>query len=144
MVDVSAKESTKRRAVASGLIRFSNPEVAKQIAANSNKKGDVLGVARISGIMAVKQTPTLIPLCHPIMTTKIKNNLELVGDEVRVECIVECVGPTGVEMEALVGASITLNTVYDMCKAVDRHMIITDLQVVEKHGGKHDFQINNT
>lgn len=141
MVDVSEKQATKRRAIATGIIRFHEPAVAQQILENTNKKGDVLGVARVAGIMAVKQTPKLIPLCHPIMTTKIKNNLELQGDSVHVECTVECVGPTGVEMEALVGASMTLSTVYDMCKAIDKHMTITDLRVVEKVGGRHDFSL---
>lgn len=149
MVDVGMKNSTKRSATAIGRIYFSNRIPSQQIQENSNKKGDVLGVARIAGIMAAKQTSNLIPLCHPIAISKIKNNLSLSTGEgkpdgrtfVDVETTVQCIGPTGVEMEALVGANITLTTIYDMCKAVDKHMEITGVKVVQKQGGKHDFDI---
>lgn len=140
MVDVGDKRHTKRSATATGKIEFSNKNAAQQILDNNNKKGDVLGVARIAGIMAVKQTSALIPLCHPLATTKIKNNLQLDESGVKVEITVECFGPTGVEMEALVGASITLNTIYDMCKAVDKHMVINGLKITEKKGGRNDFR----
>lgn len=141
MVDVAGKAETKRRATAVGRILFANHEVPKLIESNSLKKGDVLSVARIAGIMAAKQTSSLIPLCHPLPITKIQNNLIMESNAVRVECTVECTGKTGVEMEALVGATMTLNTVYDMCKAVDRHMELKDIKVVEKSGGKHDFSL---
>lgn len=148
MVDVGMKDSTKRTATAIGRIYFSNSIPIQQIQENSNKKGDVLGVARIAGIMAAKQTSNLIPLCHPIAISKIKNNLNPsveVGSDGRtyvdVETTVQCYGPTGVEMEALVGANITLTTIYDMCKAVDKHMEIGGVKVIQKQGGKHDFDI---
>lgn len=143
MVDVSNKQVTKRRATATGYIQFSNNKVAEMIAGNSMKKGDVLSVARVAGIMAAKQTSNLIPLCHPLAVTKIKNelNLDENNHRVLVECTVECAGQTGVEMEALVGATMTLNTVYDMCKAVDRYMKLEQIKVVEKAGGKHDFSL---
>lgn len=141
MVDVAGKAVTKRRATATGRILFSDSSVAGLIESNSMKKGDVLSVARVAGIMAAKQTSDLIPLCHPLPITKIQNMLSVESNAVKVECTVECTGKTGVEMEALVGATMTLNTVYDMCKAVDRHMELTDIKVIEKAGGKHDFSL---
>lgn len=105
------------------------------------KKGDVMGTARIAGIMAVKKTSDLIPLCHPLLITKIKNDLEVGADYVDATCTVHCNGQTGVEMEALTGVMVTLGTVYDMCKAADRHMIISDVRVVKKSGGTHDFTL---
>lgn len=102
------------------------------------KKGDVLGVAQIAGIMAAKKNAELIPLCHTLLLTSVKLNLELLPEtrEVRAECTVKCEGKTGVEMEALTGVSVALLTVYDMCKAVDKRMTIGDIHLVEKHGGK--------
>ncbi|KAA8916355.1 hypothetical protein TRICI_001498 [Trichomonascus ciferrii] len=142
MVDVSDKRVTKRIATARGEIQFSTPEVVDLIRSNSMKKGDVLGVARVAGIMAVKSTPTIIPLCHPIMITKIKNNVEVQDQStVVVETTVQCDGKTGVEMEAITGAMASLVTVYDMCKAVDKHMVISQVYVKQKQGGKHDFKI---
>lgn len=140
MVDVGSKSITQRSATAIGKIRFIKP-VGEQIRENSNKKGDVLGVARIAGIMAVKNTPQIIPLCHPIMVTKITNEVKVdEGDEsASCEVTVKCDGKTGVEMEAMTGAMATLVTVYDMCKAVDKNMVIENVKVVEKKGGKSDF-----
>ncbi|KAI0463597.1 hypothetical protein LJB42_002599 [Komagataella kurtzmanii] len=141
MVDIHEKSITHRKATASGIIRFSNNVAASLIEQDSNKKGDVLGVSRISGIMAVKNTSQLIPLCHPISITKIKVTLELdsKNNSVTSECTVECEGKTGVEMEALTGCTVSLLTVYDMCKAVDKDMIISEVQVTEKRGGKADY-----
>uniref|UniRef100_A0A060T230 Molybdenum cofactor biosynthesis protein 1 n=1 Tax=Blastobotrys adeninivorans TaxID=409370 RepID=A0A060T230_BLAAD len=140
MVDVSDKKHTHRTATAVGQIKFSTTEVTKLIEKNELKKGDALGVARIAGIMAVKATPTIIPLCHPLMITKIQNHVTIKDPStVQVRCTVKCHGQTGVEMEAMTGATATLLTVYDMCKAVDRHMTISDVKVVTKQGGTHDF-----
>lgn len=104
----------------------------------SSKKGDVLGVARIAGIQGAKQTSALIPLCHPLAITHISLDLtpDIATSSVTCLCTVETVGPTGVEMEALTGLQIALLTIYDMCKAVDRGMMITDVKLLEKHGGK--------
>lgn len=142
MVDVSDKASTKRTATATGEIIFSSPRVTELINSNSMKKGDVLGVARVAGIMAVKSTPNIIPLCHPIMITKINNSVQVAAEnKVVVETTVQCDGKTGVEMEAITGAMAGLVTVYDMCKAVDKHMVISQVYVKQKKGGKSDFSI---
>ncbi len=141
MVDVGAKASTHRVAVASGRIEM-EPRTLALIVSGTAKKGDVLGVARIAGIMAAKRTSELIPLCHPIALTRVA--LELQPQEAGPEhppgvlcrATVETVGPTGVEMEALTAVQVALLTVYDMCKAVDRGMTITAVHVREKHGGK--------
>ena len=137
MVDVGAKDVTARRAVAEGRIRMSR-ECFELVKAGRMKKGDVLGVAQVAGIMAAKKTAELIPLCHTLLLTNVKVELELLDDEsaVRAVCSVRCDGKTGVEMEALTGASVALLTVYDMCKAVDRAMEIASVHLVEKHGGK--------
>lgn len=137
MVDVGDKADTRRVAVAQGRILM-NPETLSIVLAGSAKKGDVLGVARIAGIMAAKKTSELIPLCHPLALTHV--NIGFVTD-VKNSCIIskataETTGPTGVEMEALTAVQIALLTIYDMCKAVDRGMTITDVCVLEKHGGK--------
>ena len=102
------------------------------------RKGDVLGVAQVAGIMAAKRTSGLIPLCHPLLTTRCGVEFELTPEKRQIEavCTVECRGQTGVEMEALTGASVALLTVYDMCKAVDKRMVISDIHLQEKHGGK--------
>lgn len=141
MVDVGAKAATHRVAVAAGRIEML-PATLATIQGGTAKKGDVLGVARIAGIMAAKKTSELVPLCHPIALTRVAVDFELQpGDGRRapaVACTVtaETVGPTGVEMEALTAVNVALLTVYDMCKAVDRAMTITDVKLVEKHGGK--------
>lgn len=135
MVDVSAKNATHRVARAAGVITMQAATLAL-IAAGTAKKGDVLGVAKIAAIMAAKRTSDLIPLCHPLAITRVKVDFEL-GDNC-VQCIVqvETVGPTGVEMEALTAVQIGLLTIYDMCKAVDRGMVMSQIRVLEKHGGK--------
>ncbi len=137
MVDVSGKAATHRIARAEGRITLL-PATLALVLQGTAKKGDVLGVARIAGIMAAKKTSELIPLCHPLAITRV--TVDFVVDEascsILCEGSVETVGPTGVEMEALTAVQIGLLTVYDMCKAVDRGMTITDVRVREKHGGK--------
>jgi cyclic pyranopterin phosphate synthase len=137
MVDVGDKRVTHRVAVAEGRIQM-QPATLEHILSGSHKKGDVLGVARIAGIMAAKKTADLIPLCHPLPVTRSEIDLIPEPADHRVHCItsVETRGQTGVEMEALTGTQIALLTIYDMCKAVDRGMVITDVQLVEKSGGK--------
>ena len=137
MVDVAGKPATHRRAVAQGRIAM-NPATLAIILGGTAKKGDVLGIARIAGIMAAKKTSDLIPLCHPLALTRVV--LDLNPDEahssVLCHATVETLGPTGVEMEALTAVQVALLTIYDMCKAVDRAMVITDVKLLEKHGGK--------
>ena len=137
MVDVGDKASTHRRAVACGRILMQADTLA-HIAAGTHKKGDVLAVARVAGIMAAKRTPDLIPLCHPIQLTKVEIELTLEHEPPAVHCrgTAETVGPTGVEIEALTAVQIALLTVYDMCKAVDRGMLITDVGLEAKSGGR--------
>lgn len=135
MVDVSEKEITSRVAVATGEIMV-NEEIMTAIRDKSMKKGDVLGVARVAGIMAVKQTASLIPMCHTLLITKSAIDFELTENMVRVYCTVGCEGKTGVEMEALTGATVALLTIYDMCKAVSKEMVISDVHLVTKSGGK--------
>lgn len=141
MVDVSAKPATHRVAVATGRIEM-QPETLALIESGTSKKGDVLGIARIAGIMAAKRTSDLIPLCHPLMLTRVAVDFRF--DRHAVVCIttVETVGATGVEMEALTAVQITLLTIYDMCKAVDRRMIIQDVRLIEKTGGRSDKYIS--
>nr|WP_281284976.1 cyclic pyranopterin monophosphate synthase MoaC [Chitinolyticbacter meiyuanensis] len=137
MVDVGAKAETARIAVASGHIRML-PTTLELIASGGHKKGDVLGIARIAAIMAAKKAADLIPLCHPIPLTRVTVDfaLDLAGSSVQCTVSAETVGRTGVEMEALMAVNVALLTVYDMCKAVDRGMTITDVRLLEKHGGK--------
>jgi cyclic pyranopterin phosphate synthase len=137
MVDVSAKPSTARMARATGTILMAGSTL-DAIVANQLAKGDVLGVARVAGIMAAKRTAELIPLCHPIALTDITVELTPDGDlpGIRVEASARTVGPTGVEMEALAAATVALLTVYDMAKALDRSMRITDISLAEKSGGR--------
>ncbi len=137
MVDVAAKAETRRVAVTSGRIRM-RPETLALIRDGGAKKGDVLGVARLAGIMAAKRTADLIPLCHPIPLTRVSVDFHLDETAHAVECTAtaECVGRTGVEMEALTAASVALLTIYDMCKAVDRGMVIESVHLLEKLGGK--------
>lgn len=137
MVDVGDKLVTKRLATAEGWITMLEPtlELIKQ---GSHKKGDVLGIARIAGIMAAKKTSDLIPLCHPLALTKVTVDFNVLDDDIAIYCRVqvETSGQTGVEMEALTAVQVSLLTIYDMCKAVDRGMVMTDIQLVEKQGGK--------
>jgi cyclic pyranopterin phosphate synthase len=137
MVDVGAKDSTHRVAVAEGWIRM-RPATLELILGGGHKKGDVLGVARVAGIMAAKKTSDLVPLCHPLALTRINIDLEPEPDSSTVYCRtqVETRGPTGVEMEALCATQIALLTIYDMCKAVDRGMTIDRVRLKEKLGGK--------
>jgi cyclic pyranopterin phosphate synthase len=135
MVDVGPKELTHRRAVARGKI-FMAPTTADAISAQSLKKGDVLGVARIAGIQAAKKTSDIIPLCHPLMLSSISVNFEVCSDHVAIQAEVEVMGPTGVEMEALHACSAAALTIYDMCKAIDKSMIIGEIALWEKTGGK--------
>ena len=143
MVDVAAKPSTHRIAIAQGRIVM-NTQTIKIILAGSAKKGDVLGIARIAGIMAAKKTSDLIPLCHPLALTRVTVSFETdeIASSITCTATVETVGPTGVEMEALIAAQIALLTIYDMCKAVDRAMTVTDVRVLEKHGGKSGSFVN--
>ena len=141
MVDVSAKNNTHRIAVARGRIEML-PATLAMIEQGNAKKGDVLGIARIAGIQGAKKTSDLIPLCHPIALTRVAMEFEVVpatgstAAQVVCSATAETVGPTGVEMEALTAVQVALLTIYDMCKAVDRGMTITDVKLLEKHGGK--------
>ena len=137
MVDVGDKEVTARRAVASGSIGM-QPETLQKIVQGGHKKGDVLGIARIAGIMAAKKTHDLIPLCHALNLTSVKVELRA-GDDgasVAIETRCKLAGQTGVEMEALTAASVAALTIYDMCKAVDKGMVIDNLRLLEKKGGR--------
>jgi cyclic pyranopterin phosphate synthase len=136
MVDVSAKPPVQRLARASGTIILSGETIAL-IAANNIKKGDVLAVAQLAGIQAAKRTSDLIPLCHPLQLSQVDVQLELTQTGVRVVSTVRCVDRTGVEMEALTAASVALLTIYDMCKAVDKNMRISDIQLEEKRKDDH-------
>lgn len=137
MVDVSAKDETERVAVAKGSVLM-QPETLAMIQAGRMKKGDVLAVAQLAGIMAAKRTPDLIPLCHPLALTSVTVELSCDADRSAVDITATCKlkGRTGVEMEALTAASVAGLTVYDMCKAVDKGMRITDIRLVHKSGGK--------
>lgn len=137
MVDVGEKSDTHRVAIASGTISM-EPATLALIKQGSHKKGDVLGIARTAGIMAAKKTSDLVPLCHPVSLTHIDIELSIneAANTVCCECRAETHGKTGVEMEALTAVQATLLTVYDMCKAVDRGMIMGDIKLLEKSGGK--------
>jgi cyclic pyranopterin phosphate synthase len=135
MVDVSAKADNVREAAAEGRISMSTEALAA-IRAGNMKKGDVLGTARIAGILAAKKTSDLIPLCHPLMLSKISVEFEYEAAAIRVEARVRLNGPTGVEMEALTAVSVSLLTLYDMAKALDKSMIISDVRLLSKTGGK--------
>ena len=137
MVDVGAKADTHRIAVAAGSIRML-PATLALIASGSAKKGDVLGIARTAAIMATKRTSDLIPLCHPLAITRVAVDFQIdeAANKVHCRAQVETVGKTGVEMEALTAVQVGLLTIYDMCKAADRGMVMTDVRVLEKHGGK--------
>lgn len=137
MVDVADKPSTDRTAIAEGTIMM-HPDTLQRILSENHKKGDVLGVARVAGIMAAKKTSELIPLCHPLALTHV--DIQLTTDESlsAVHCVVEVKtsGQTGVEMEALTAVQVTLLTIYDMCKAMDRGMEMNDIRLCHKSGGK--------
>ena len=137
MVDVSSKETTSRAALARGIITMSG-KALKAVLGGTAKKGDVLGVARIGGIMAAKRCGELIPLCHPLAFDTCAVDFSVDEDRNRIEasCTVKCTGKTGAEMEALLGVSAALLTIYDMCKALDKTMVIGDVRLVEKSGGK--------
>src|SRR5436190_8534459 len=133
MVDVTPKEATHRRALARCKVMM-KPETTSMVASNSLTKGDVLAVARVAGIQAAKQTPNLIPLCHPLLVGAVLVNFRLEDTYVEVEANVDTVDRTGVEMEALTAAAIAALTIYDMCKSIDRSMTIGDLQLWERTG----------
>jgi cyclic pyranopterin phosphate synthase len=137
MVNVGDKPSTHRRAIAEGRITMHH-RTLQLILSGGHKKGDVLGVARIAGIMAAKRAPELIPLCHPLSLTRIEINLNHEEENNAIHCCsqVETVGQTGVEIEAMCATQIALLTIYDMCKAADRGMVISDIRLLEKRGGK--------
>jgi len=135
MVDVSAKPATVREALAEGRITMS-AEALAAIREGAVKKGDVLATARIAGIMAAKKTSELIPLCHPLMLSKVAVDFEFEADGVRVLAMARLSGQTGVEMEALTAASVALLTIYDMAKALDKGMVISGVRLLEKRGGK--------
>ena len=137
MVDVGGKDVTDRVAVAAGSISML-PDTFKLIEQGGHKKGDVLGIARIAGIMASKKTSDLVPLCHPLALTKVTVEFELDSDNATVNCQAQVgtSGQTGVEMEALTAVQVALLTIYDMCKAVDRGMVMNNIRLLEKAGGK--------
>ena len=141
MVDVSAKASTHRRAVATGRIEMRSATL-DLILSGTAAKGDVLGIARVAGIQGAKRTSDLIPLCHPLALTRVAIEFQTTPADGAQAAAVSCsataetVGPTGVEMEALAAVQVALLTIYDMCKAVDRGMVMTDIRLLEKHGGK--------
>lgn len=143
MVDVSAKEPTVREATACAFVRMSAQTVAV-VRAGGLTKGDALGVAKIAGIMAAKRTSELIPLCHPLALSKVAVDLAVEDDGVRIQTTVRTRDRTGVEMEALVAASLAALTVYDMCKAVDKGITITDIGLMAKSGGKSGDWIRPT
>jgi cyclic pyranopterin phosphate synthase len=135
MVDVTPKEATHRRALARCKV-FMQPETVNKVASTEITKGDVLQVARVAGIQAAKQTPHLIPLCHPLLVGSVFVGFTLADDHIEVEATVETVDRTGVEMEAMTACSVAALTIYDMCKSTDRSMVIGDLTLWEKSGGR--------
>ena len=137
MVNVGDKPSTQRLAIATGTITML-PETFAMVQAGNHKKGDVLGIARIAGIQASKKTSDLIPLCHPLALTHVSLEFQSNSKNSSITCTVraETTGPTGVEMEALTAVQVALLTIYDMCKAVDRGMVMGDVKLLEKSGGK--------
>jgi len=149
MVDVADKANTRRIAIATGCIHML-PATRALIESGSAKKGDVLGIARVAAIMAAKKTSELIPLCHPLALTHVAIELDILHadadaqahDGVQCTATVETVGPTGVEMEALTAVQVALLTIYDMCKAVDRGMVMQGITLLEKHGGKSGSFVN--
>ena len=135
MVDVSPKEPTHRRAVARCIVRMS-PQTTAAIANREVKKGDVIAVARVAGIQAAKRTSDMIPLCHPLHISSVHLNFEVADDHIAIEAEVDCIDRTGVEMEALHACSVAALTIYDMCKSADKGMVIGELALWEKTGGR--------
>ncbi|MEC7832698.1 MAG: cyclic pyranopterin monophosphate synthase MoaC [Pseudomonadota bacterium] len=137
MVDIADKKVTKRKAISSGFINTSK-ETITSIKENTNKKGDVFSVAKIAGIQAAKKTSELIPLAHPIDISNVKINFEIINKTNQIECVSEVtsVGKTGVEIESLMATQISLLTIYDMCKYLDKAMLISDIKLIQKTGGK--------
>ena len=135
MVDVGNKDATRRRAVARSVVAM-EATTAAAIADGVLEKGDVLAVARIAGIQAAKRTADIIPLCHPLLLSKVAVDLTVEESSVVIEAVVETTGPTGVEMEALHACTAAALTIYDMCKALDRAMVISDVKLIEKSGGR--------
>ena len=138
MVNVGEKPETLRVAIARGHVT-AKPETLQLIAEQRIKKGDVLEIARLAGIMAAKRTGELIPLCHPLALTSVRVALAIVDEHIEIEAEIQTVGRTGVEMEALTAVSVAGLTVYDMCKSVDREMRLSEIRLVRKTGGKSDF-----
>jgi cyclic pyranopterin monophosphate synthase len=143
MVDIAAKTDTQRSAVAKGVIHLL-PATLALVCAGTSKKGDVLGIARIAAIQGAKRTADLIPLCHPIALSRVAVHfmIDEQASTITCEATAECTGKTGVEMEALTAVQVGLLTIYDMCKAVDRGMMINGVQLIEKRGGKSGDYIN--
>lgn len=135
MVDVTPKDPTHRRAIARGRVNMT-PETASLVARGAISKGDVLAVARVAGIQAAKRTPDLIPLCHPLLVGSVLVNFRIEDDYIEVEAQVDTIDRTGVEMEAMTACSVACLTIYDMCKSADRAMVITQLTLWEKTGGR--------
>ncbi len=140
MVNVGGKQETLRIAIAQGHVT-AKPDTLRLIAEQRINKGDVFEIARLAGIMAAKRTSELIPLCHPLALNSIRVTLSIVGEAVHIEAEVQTVGRTGVEMEALTAVSVAALTVYDMCKAVERGMQISEVKLVKKTGGKSDYSL---
>ncbi len=138
MVDVTEKPDTRRLAVAAGRVRM-QPETVELVRRDEIAKGDVLTVAKVAGILAAKQTANLIPMCHPLLLTDVRLELELVEEGVEIRATVSTFGKTGAEMEALTAVSTAALTVYDMCKAVDKTMVLEAIRLIRKEGGKSDF-----
>eukprot|EP00088_Acartia_fossae_P002335 TRINITY_DN10942_c0_g1_i4.p1 TRINITY_DN10942_c0_g1~~TRINITY_DN10942_c0_g1_i4.p1 ORF type:complete len:146 (+),score=34.35 TRINITY_DN10942_c0_g1_i4:676-1113(+) len=145
MVDVGGKVPTKREAIASGSI-YLGSKVFNLVRSNSMSKGDVITVSKIAGIMGAKRTSDLIPLCHPLSLSHVDVTIQLEAEtqSAVVECTARCTGSTGVEMEALTGVTVTLLTIYDMCKAAGKHMVIKEVKLVKKSGGKSDYVDRNS
>ena len=135
MVDVTPKDPTHRRAIARGRVTMT-PETASAVAQGAIKKGDVLAVARVAGIQAAKRASDLLPLCHPLLVGAVNVNFEILDESIEIEASVETVDRTGVEMEALTACSVAALTVYDMCKSKDRSMVIGEIALWEKTGGR--------
>jgi cyclic pyranopterin phosphate synthase len=138
MVDISDKAETRRLAVAEGFVRM-QPATLGVIERREVAKGDVLTVAKVAGILAAKSTASLIPMCHPLLLTDVTVDLETRPDGVSIRSSVSTVGRTGAEMEALTAVSVAALTVYDMCKAVDKEMVLTEIRLIRKEGGKSDY-----
>ncbi len=140
MVDVSEKNDTERVATAVGYVRMGE-ETIQEVQKGGLKKGDVLSVAQIAGIMGAKKTSDIIPMCHNIFLTGANIKFEVEKDKIKIIATVKTTGKTGVEMEALMAVSVAGLTIYDMCKAIDKKMILEDIKLIEKTGGKSDFKL---